>query len=167
VTEPIARERTFYVEPHYASMIVVAQENVNWPQYLAFVQLGVEAGDDHSCYAAATLDLHGPPTPKVRWRRDTRRGVKLLQRATRSVHMAMLELASAYENGDFGLRPNPKKAFELFERAVSFGSIAGRYHLSRCYHFGIGTRRDPRKASRLFRAAAELGFPVDDDDGGE
>jgi TPR repeat protein len=150
-----------FFEPHYTSMILLSQENTNWRQYLALVDLGVQAGDDHSCYAAATLDLHGPPQPGVRWRRDVRRGIKLLERASRSVHMAMLELASLYENGEAGLRPNPKKAFALFERAVSFGSIAGRYHLARCYDLGIGTRVNRRKAASLLREAAALGFPVD------
>lgn len=75
--------------------------------------------------------------------------------------MAMVELASAYENGEAGLRPNPRKAFALFERAVTFGSISGRFHLARCYYVGIGTRVNRRKAASLFRAAAALGFPVD------
>ena len=162
MAKPSTSKNRGYFEPFYASLILAAQENPNWAQYLSLVERGVWAGDDHSCYAAATLDLHGPPEPGVRWRRDRRRGIRLLRRASRSVHMAMLELASAYENGEAGLRRSPRRAFELFERAVSFGSIAGRFHLGRCYYFGIGTRVNRRKAARLFRTAAGLGFPVYD-----
>lgn len=149
-----------FFEPYYRSLAEVGRTDTDWNKYAELLEVGAAAGDDHACYALASLCLHGVPLREQHYPRNVRRGLALLRRATRSVHLAMTELAAIYESGELGVRRNRGRAFELFERAVKFGSITARFHLGRCYYFGIGTRRNRPKAMQLFRAAAKLGFPV-------
>lgn len=151
-------------EPFYESMLVYSRRKVDYQRYIELLRTGVRAGDDHAAYALSSICLHGIEDANVDWAIDTKTGLRLLRRATRSVHMAMTELASFYEGGEFGVRKSEKRAFELFLKAVAFGSVAARYHLGRCYYLGIGTRPNRRKAIALVRASVGLGFPAYSDD---
>ena len=55
------------------------------------------------------------------------------------------------------VRPNPGRAYEMFNYAASFGDADAQYNLARLYLDGTGTAQDPRKAARWFNLAAEKG----------
>lgn len=145
--------------PFQASLIELFSPATDWKRYRALLEEGVRAGEDQAAYALGSMYLAGSRTPKLR--KDVARGIGLVTRASRSVPMAMVELASAYELGLYGLRIDPREAFRLFRRSVSYGSIVGRFHLGRCYRHGIGTRANARKARACFDEAASLGFRFD------
>lgn len=147
-----------YFEPYYEAMLELSSPRTDWKRYVELLERAASAGDDHAAYALSSMYLHG--FDKVAWKTDPRRGLRLLQKASRSVHLAMVELASIYEAGDFGCRKNTKRAFALFSRGVIYGSVVARYHAGRCIYYGIGTRPDPRSGMRLIRSAARLGFPI-------
>jgi TPR repeat protein len=50
-----------------------------------------------------------------------------------------------------------KKAFQLFEKAVDFGSPLARYLISGCYLRGHGVRQSDEQAEKWLRAADEIG----------
>jgi uncharacterized protein len=158
----MAADTDEFHEPYYASLIELSRTRTDYRKYMTLLDTAMMAGDDHACYALSSMYLHGNVFEGVDWKVDAKHGLRLLRRASRSVHLAMTELASFYETGEFGLRPNAKKAFELFSRAVKFGSVSSRFHLGRCYYFGVGTKVDRRRGRALFKVAAELGFPVPD-----
>jgi TPR repeat protein len=149
-------------EPFYEALAHMFSEKRDTPGYIRALERGARAGDDHAAYALGSAYLHGLYKPTFRWKKDRRRGLALIRRATRSVHMAMTELASFYESGEHGLRKSEKRAFQLFARAVEYGSIVARFHLGRCYYLGVGTKPDRRKGMALIRASARLGFPAYD-----
>lgn len=154
-----------FSEPFYASLIELSRRRTDWKKYVELLEVAARAGDDQASYALSSMCLHRSTQPK--WRLDVPRGVRLLRRAARSVHLAMTELAMCHESGDFGVRRSERKAFELFTRAVEFGSVVARYHLGRCLYYGVGTPVNRRKAAALFREAAKLGFPVYEDHGSD
>jgi TPR repeat protein len=147
-----------YFEPYYDALLELSKAQTDWNRYIQLLQRAEAAGDDHAAYALSSLYLHG--FDQLAWRKNRRLGLRLLRKATRSVHLAMVELASIYEGGEQGCRKNSRKAFALFMKSVSFGSVVGRYHAGRCLYHGIGTRSNRAKALRLLRSAAKLGFPV-------
>lgn len=152
-----------FMEPFYESLIEISVAPTDWKRYVALLEAASSAGDDHAKYALSSVCLHG--LGDLETPRDIARGLKLLRDASRSIHLAMTELATIYESGDFGVKPSSRKAKELFERAAEYGSIAARYHLGRCFYYGVGTPVNRRKAARLFGEAAKLGFPVYEDHG--
>lgn len=143
-----------FFEPFYLSLVELARADTDEARYVELLERGVRAGDDHAAYALGSLLVHGDGGVN----RNVTRGLRLMERATRSVHLAMLEMATIYESGDHGVRANEKKAFGLFARAVEYGSVVARFHLGRCHYLGIGTTVDKRKGNALIRAAARLGF---------
>lgn len=147
-------------EPFFQAEIEFNRADPDFEKYVQLLETALRAGDDLAAYAVGSMYLHGPPVDEIQWPRDKKRGIALLRQASRSVHMAMAELASIYEAGEHGVRRSEKKAFEYFRRAVEFGSVCGRYHLGRCYYYGVGTPVNKRRATKLFREAAALGFPV-------
>ena len=70
---------------------------------------GPSVGSSGSFYSALS---EGSSEPRVRKNRE--KGLRLLEQASRSVHMAMVELASAHECGEHGLAVDEVAAFRLF-----------------------------------------------------
>jgi TPR repeat protein len=64
--------------------------------------------------------------------------VELLKLAARSEVEAQLELALAYEEGDWGLPQDPEKSFFWFKTAAAGGSGHAMAKLAHCYRYGVG-----------------------------
>lgn len=161
----MATESREFVEPFYASLAEFFSTEINYPRYLELLEQGVRAGDDNAAYALGSLLVHGGGGDGKAIKTNVKRGVRLIEAATRSVHLAMVEMATFCESGEFGVSKNEKRAHALFRKAVEHGSVVARYHLGRCSYFGIGTKVDKRRARTLFRAAARLGFAAWEHDG--
>lgn len=69
---------------------------------------------------------------------------------------AMYEVAWMYEFGR-GTEPDPDKAVQWYERAISKGQNNARAQLGVMYFDGSGVKRDLRKALSLLKPAAEKG----------
>ncbi|KAF2083930.1 HCP-like protein [Saccharata proteae CBS 121410] len=75
---------------------------------------------------------------------------------------AMFYLADAgYGGGAFGLVPDTKEAFSLYQSAAKLGHSPSAYRTAVCCEMGAeeggGTRRDPGKAVQWYKRAASLG----------
>ncbi len=59
---------------------------------------------------------------------------------------------------DAGLRPDPKRALDMFQyAATNVGDANAQYNLARMYLDGSGVEKDSRQAARWLRLAAEKG----------
>jgi TPR repeat protein len=58
------------------------------------------------------------------------------------------------------IKPNPKKACDLFQYAASYyGDASAQFQLGRQHLTGTGVAHDARQAARWFHLAAEKGYP--------
>lgn len=58
-----------------------------------------------------------------------------------------------------GTRRNRRRAFQLFLKAASMGSVRALYCLARCYRFGLGVPANEQLAQQYLNAAAKGGDP--------
>ena len=61
-----------------------------------------------------------------------------------------------YYNG-FGVKENPKKAFEMFKKAAELGDVDCMRMTGDCYAIGSGVKQNRDEAMRWYRIAAENG----------
>lgn len=76
---------------------------------------------------------------------EIRKPLLEIEVAHKEVADAMIELCNYYTDGD-SENYNPNKAFTLYRKASSLGSIIGTYHLGDCYFYGKGVKKDTKKA---------------------
>jgi uncharacterized protein len=69
---------------------------------------------------------------------------------------ALFNLALDYGRG---IRPNPKKAFGLYQRGAELGDREAQCNLAVAYLDGRGTKRSPRLGTYWMRRAARQGDP--------
>lgn len=67
-----------------------------------------------------------------------------------------LQAAASYYNG-FGVKENPKKAFEMFKKAAELGDVDCMRMTGDCYAIGSGVKQNRDEAMRWYRIAAENG----------
>lgn len=72
---------------------------------------------------------------------------------------AMVNLGSMYVKG-FGMVKNIHKAYDLFDKAASFGHETASYYLGGMYENGIGVSANPTDAIRHYTVAAQAGIPT-------
>lgn len=70
---------------------------------------------------------------------------------------AMVNLGSMYVKG-FGMKKNIQKAYELFDKAASFGHETASYYLGGMYENGIGVSANATDAIRHYTVAAKAGM---------
>ena len=69
---------------------------------------------------------------------------------------AMRIAGGCYYNG-FGVKENPKKAFELFRKAAELGDVDSMRLVADCYAIGSGTKVNRAEAEKWYRTAAQNG----------
>jgi len=62
------------------------------------------------------------------------------------VPVAICHLGTSYAEGCYGLKPSPKKAALLFQRAAELGNAMAMVWLAHAHHRGEGVERDETKA---------------------
>lgn len=149
------------VEPFDAAMIEHYRDAPDWKVYRALIEKAARAGDDRAAYAMATWYLFGNEDVGVR--KHAGRGRAWLERAARSMALAMCDLALAHETGRLGLAVDERAAYRLYARAVEYGGVAARHDLGRCLYHGIGVRTDRARGLRLYAEARRLGYRRDDE----
>lgn len=93
-------------------------------------------------------------------KRDTARGVSLIQAAAQADDAAGLQfLGALYENG-VGVARDYARAAEHFSRAVSKGYAPAYARLGSLYMRGLGVRQNFRTAFELFNQGAQMGDPL-------
>ena len=122
----------------------------NWVRYRGLVELGVKLGDPLATYAAATWYLYGEPNLKLK--PNPRKGIRLLERAARSLNRAMYEFGVFLADG-LVIPANPKRAYRLFSQAAELGCAPALMAQATCLVQGFGVRRNVKQAS-LVRARA-------------
>ena len=74
---------------------------------------------------------------------------------------ASFYLADSYSRGSFGLAPDTKEAFNLYQSAAKAGHPQAAYRVAVCCEMGEkeggGTRQDAVKAMQWYKRAATLG----------
>lgn len=70
---------------------------------------------------------------------------------------AQFMLAELYGRGEYGLKVNHGKAFNLYFAASKQGHPASTYRVAVCYEMGAGTKKDPSRAIQFYRKAAAAG----------
>jgi TPR repeat protein len=72
-------------------------------------------------------------------------------KAAEKSHLESLNLvAKYYEDGEYGLQKDPKKAFEYYLKASNSDNLEAKFNLAHCYEYGIGIEQDEEKAFDLF-----------------
>ena len=66
----------------------------------------------------------------------------------------MLQLGEFYRDGDYGLRQDYGKAFELMHKAGELGSTEAYSNIGYAYNYGQGVERDAEKGKRYNELAA-------------
>ncbi|HGM9833138.1 TPA: hypothetical protein ACXIG6_000105 [Proteus mirabilis] len=64
-------------------------------------------------------------------------------------------IAYLYENGDWGIKQDPKKAIEWYQKAVESGDSNATMNLAKIYYKGVDTKVDYSKALSLFESAKD------------
>jgi len=72
---------------------------------------------------------------------------------------ARRRLGLMYYHGE-GVRPDNRRAVELFASAAAAGDVESASDLGRMYEFGLGVEQDDQRAATWYRRAAELGDPA-------
>ena len=79
------------------------------------------------------------------------------KRAEDNDYNSICQLGSFYDNGDYGLPQDMKKAIELWLRAGELGCAASYYNVGHAYLNGDGVERDIEKAKLYWELAAMMG----------
>ena len=72
--------------------------------------------------------------------------VRLQRHVDNDVPVAICHLGTSYAEGCYGLKPSPKKAALLFQRAAELGNAMAMVWLAHAHHRGEGVERDETKA---------------------
>lgn len=70
---------------------------------------------------------------------------------------ATVRLGTVYENGELGIKENPKLAFSYYQKAAAAGHPLGDFNLARFYDAGIEVSANEIQATRLYRKSALAG----------
>ena len=73
-------------------------------------------------------------------------------------------LATAYHNGNYGLREDIPRAFEMRSEAARLGDLDANWTLGTLYSIGKGVERDVARGIHHWRHAAMQGDPISRDD---
>ncbi|KAJ1680263.1 hypothetical protein EV182_000356 [Spiromyces aspiralis] len=70
---------------------------------------------------------------------------------------ALFILGSAYSQGDYSLKRDDTRAFELYQQAAKQSHPEATYRTAVCYELGAGCRRDSARAIQFYRKSASQG----------
>jgi len=138
---------------------LVKQDIPDYEQAYKLLDLAYKRGSPEATYAIATWYLHGGHFLE----QDYVKGTEYLKKAAEMKWPdAMYDLAVSYERGVY-VSKNQKKAFLLYLQSALRGSSEAVYEVSRCYYFGIGTRKNKVLGAIWYDRAEELGSVRNDD----
>ena len=87
--------------------------------------------------------------------KDAKKGVSILEEATKESSLAKYRLGLCYYEGE-GVEKDYKRAVQLFTECNKFDRDA-QYKLGECYFNGYGVKADKQKAKELWRKSAKCG----------
>lgn len=72
---------------------------------------------------------------------------------------AQVCLGDVYAVGDGSvIKPEPDKAFALYQQAADHGDLEGQRHVAMAYMYGVGVKQDIPRAVSMFRALADKAY---------
>lgn len=126
--------------------------------HMVFVRKLMEAAD---VLTAPIPDARRRAKDRDRYVQEAQKILKKLCSGSSPFPEAQFFLADCYGRGSFGLEPDFKEAFTLYQSAAKAGHASAAYRTAVCCELGNeeggGTRKDPQKAIQWYRRAATLG----------
>ncbi len=104
--------------------------------------------------------ISSSPKEELRQMDAAKRTAILVPLAEKGDIAALVELAGYYRSGR-GIKADPVKAFQLYQRAEEQGDNNARYALGQMFEAGEGVRADAATAAGYYAAAARLGQIAD------
>lgn len=132
----------------YGTGDVVAHD---YGQSRLYLEKADRLGSLDAAYELGIYYLHGFGV-----KADIKKALGYLERAAKKGHADAAALAAQlYERGTYGVKMNPKKAFDLYLIAAEQGNEEAIWNVLYGYLEGIGTRRNLEKACRWLAIAEE------------
>lgn len=131
---------------------------------IALLQMACKSGNREALYTYAGILLEKDPDPALKSTGvsyNEKGGTYLLRLDAMHGHPgALLQLASIYLNGRYGIKQNLEHAYRLFDFGSRFGSpdlVLGKAY---CQMRGLGTKQDLKAADKTINQYYEKGHPL-------